>query len=171
MNYDFIEIGTSDFNTLIQKADDNVIGLSIEPIFEYLQRLPNRKHITKVNCAVSNESGTIEIFFIPDHIRKENNLPTWMKGTNSVGEPHKTVINYLLKHNLPLTLVQIQIVQVYSIKELFEKYNVKSVGYLKIDTEGYDCIIMNSYLDLVEINLCLNIIRKDERRKRQMCCV
>ena len=30
--YDFIEIGTANFETLIEKADDNVRGLSIEPL-------------------------------------------------------------------------------------------------------------------------------------------
>ena len=37
-HYDFIEIGTSDFDTLIESSDDNVVGLSIEPIKYYLDR-------------------------------------------------------------------------------------------------------------------------------------
>jgi hypothetical protein len=32
MKYDFIEIGTSNFDTLIEAADDTTVGLSIEPV-------------------------------------------------------------------------------------------------------------------------------------------
>ena len=31
MDYDFVEIGTSDFETLIQESDENSIGISIDP--------------------------------------------------------------------------------------------------------------------------------------------
>ena len=36
MDYDFIEIGTSDFNTCIQTCKDSEIGLSIEPLKIYI---------------------------------------------------------------------------------------------------------------------------------------
>lgn len=43
-HYDFIEIGTSDFDTYIQdKKYINCKGLSIEPVKYYLNKLPNRK--------------------------------------------------------------------------------------------------------------------------------
>ena len=48
MNYDFIEVGTSDFDTLIQDATDNCIGLCIEPIKFYLDRLPNKPNVKKI---------------------------------------------------------------------------------------------------------------------------
>jgi hypothetical protein len=46
-HYDFIEIGTSDFDTLIETSDDKTVGLSIEPIKYYLDRLPERKNVKK----------------------------------------------------------------------------------------------------------------------------
>ena len=49
MNYNFIEIGTSNFDTLAQRATDEHVGLSVEPVKEYLEELPKKKHITKVN--------------------------------------------------------------------------------------------------------------------------
>ena len=39
IDYDFIEIGTSDFQTLIEEASDEAIGLSVEPISYYLNKL------------------------------------------------------------------------------------------------------------------------------------
>ena len=47
MNVDFIEIGTSDFDTIIQLADDNTVGFYIEPINFYLDRLPNKPNCQK----------------------------------------------------------------------------------------------------------------------------
>lgn len=149
-HYDFVEIGTSDFNTLIQKATDTEVGLSVEPMEEYLDRLPDRAGVTKVNAAVSDKRGSLQIYYIPDDVRREHGLPAWMKGTNKIGEPHPTVMRYLTKHGLPLTLIHSKRVPVLSVAGLFRKYRVGSVGYLKIDTEGHDVVILRAYLDLVE---------------------
>ena len=65
IHYDFIEIGTSDFHTLIESATDKTIGLSIEPIKTYLDRLPNKENVLKVQAAVSDSDSTIEIYHIP----------------------------------------------------------------------------------------------------------
>jgi hypothetical protein len=46
--YDFIEIGTSDFDTEIEKKD-NKIGISIEPIKYYLDRVTNKPNCIKLN--------------------------------------------------------------------------------------------------------------------------
>lgn len=56
--YDFIEIGTADFDTLIETADNTVRGLTIEPLNYYLKRLPCRKNIIKINAAISNYDNT-----------------------------------------------------------------------------------------------------------------
>ena len=49
-HYDFIEIGTSDFDTLIETSNDDTVGISIEPINYYINRLPNKKNIVKYTC-------------------------------------------------------------------------------------------------------------------------
>ena len=150
IHYDFIEIGTSDFNTLIQKASDKTVGLSVEPLSDYLDRLPTRRRVQKVNAAVSNKSGALSIYYVPDAVRKEYGLPAWMKGTNKIGEPHPTVARYLAKHGLPVSLVARRRVPVYSVERLFRMYRVGSVDFLKIDTEGHDTVILNAYLDMVD---------------------
>ena len=45
----FIEVGTSDFDTLIQVAKPETAGISIEPIKYYLDRLPNPPNVIKMN--------------------------------------------------------------------------------------------------------------------------
>lgn len=149
-HYDFIEIGTSDFNTLIQKATDSTVGLSVEPLSDYLDRLPTKRRVRKVNAAVSDKSGELLIYYVPDAVRKAHGMPAWMKGTNKIGEPHPTVTRWLEKHGLPLSLVATRRVPVYSVGRLFRLYGVRSVDFLKVDTEGHDPVILNAYLDLVE---------------------
>lgn len=148
MHYDFIEIGTSDFRTLIQTCKDNEIGLSIEPIKMYLDNLPNKPNVTKVNCAVSNENGSIDVYYVkPDDIIKYN-LPHWVRGCNSINKPHPTVLNLLGdKHD---TVITKESVQVLNWVKLIEIYNIETISYLKIDTEGHDGLILDDYY-----NTCL----------------
>ena len=40
----YLEIGTSDFRTEVEKSD--AVGMSVEPIKYYLDRLPNKENNT-----------------------------------------------------------------------------------------------------------------------------
>lgn len=134
-----IEIGTSDFRTHAGKVD----GLFIEPVKEHFDRLPN---CLKENVAISNYEGEIDLYYIPSDKIKELELPDWIRGCNSVGKPHKTLVKagwdkYCIKDT----------VKVVRIKTLIEKHNITEVDFLKIDTEGHDTIILNDFLDTVDI--------------------
>jgi hypothetical protein len=139
MKYDFIEIGTSNFDTLIEVADDNTVGLSIEPIKYYLDQLPNKSQVKKLNLAVSrtDESATLDVYFVPELVIINNGLPDWLRGCNSVGQYHFQHTKLGITH-----LVTRQSVPVIPIGQLFHDYNVTELDYLKIDTEGSDCAIM-----------------------------
>ena len=52
----FLEVGCSDFNTAAQLT--NLTGISVEVIPTYLERIPDRPGLRKVNAAASNETGT-----------------------------------------------------------------------------------------------------------------
>lgn len=141
MNLDFLEVGTSNFKTLIENADDSVIGMSIEPLSEYLEQLPNPKNVIKVNCAVSftNEESDIEIYYIPERVIKENNLPVWLKGCNCLSFYHPKHVELGLEK-----YVKIQKVKQVPISKLLTDYNIIEINHLKIDTEGGDCYILNN---------------------------
>jgi hypothetical protein len=150
-NYDFIEIGTCNFDTLIQNADDEIFGISVEPIGYYLNQLPNKKNVKKINKAVTDyvhsENKKMTIYYIPENIIFHNNLGFWMKGCNSVNKYHPLHIAYNVCH-----LVQKDEVDVISVKDLFVENNVGTLKLLKIDTEGHDVIILNGlYNYLLEI--------------------
>lgn len=134
-----IEIGTSDFRTQAGKVN----GLFIEPVKEYFDRLPE---CNKENVAISNYSGEIDMYHIPSKVIDKYKLPNWLRGCNSVNEMHPTIV----KENLT-KFCTVDKVKVVRIKSLIDKYNITNIEILKIDTEGHDCVILNDYLDTVEI--------------------
>jgi FkbM family methyltransferase len=147
MKLDYLEIGTSDFDTLVQELD--TVGISVEPIKYYLDRLPNKENNTKVNCAISadNKEGEIDVYYIPDAVIEKLNVknPHWLRGQNRVGDYHRAhKINNLEEHVVKET------VKLMSIQSLIEEYNIESIGYLKIDTEGSDCGILNCLFEYIK---------------------
>lgn len=138
-HYDFIEIGTSNFKTLIEKADDNTVGISVEPLSCYLNQLPNKPKVIKENVAISlnNSTEPIEIYYIPEKVIYENDLPKWLRGCNSLNKLHKDHIRLRLQKH-----VVVEKVNQISISSLLEKHSVESIDLLKIDTEGGDCDIL-----------------------------
>jgi autotransporter strand-loop-strand O-heptosyltransferase len=145
-HYDFIEIGTSDFDTLIETSNDNTVGISIEPIKYYINRLPDKPNVIKVQSALSTTDGEVDVYYIEDSKIEVNNLPWWVRGSNSINNPHPFAIKEL-GEELYNSLVTIEKVPTISWKTLIDTYGVESIGYLKIDTEGHDHIIFRDFLD------------------------
>ena len=139
MKYDFIEVGTSNFGTLIETATADTRGLSIEPIQYYLDQLPNPPGVKKLNCAISrtNQTEMLEVYYVPEDIIVKEQLPDWLKGCNAVGEYHFQHTALEIEH-----LVQRQLVPCLPIGAVFDQNHVSELDYLKIDTEGSDCAIM-----------------------------
>lgn len=148
MFLDFIEIGTSDFNTLIQAAGPDTQGLSIDPISLYLDRLPNRPGCKKINAAISNFEGTVEVYFIPPQVIAKHRLPNWLRGCNSIGAPHPTVSKQLEKMDIDPELVLVrQPVPSHRLQTVLHQHDVQGVFMLKVDTEGHDAVILNDFFD------------------------
>ena len=145
MDYDFIEIGTSNFDTLIQGADDTTIGLSIEPVKYYIDCLPDKKGVKKLNVAISDRSGEIDVYYIPEDVIVANNLQDWFRGCNSVNKYHPLHIQHGVTQ-----LCKVDRVKVITPADLFTQNKVRSVKYLKIDTEGHDCTILKSLYTYLE---------------------
>lgn len=144
-HYNFIEIGTSNFDTLIQKASNTTVGLSVEPMTHYLEQLPNKDQVTKVNCAVAfdNTEADVEIYFIPESVIKENNLSHWLVGCNSINSYHPA-------HKGHEQLVITKTIKQIPISKLFDDNNVTSLDLLKIDTEGGDSKILTHFFPYIK---------------------
>ena len=145
MDLDFLEIGTSTYETLIQEATDTTIGISVEPVKCNLDLLPNKPNVIKVNAAITSNRKTdsVEIFYIPPNEVPESIY--WLKGCNTIGAPHP------VEHGgSNLKYVVSEAVRLMNIDELLQEYQVRSIKFLKIDTEGHDCIILNGLFDYLK---------------------
>jgi len=141
-SYQFIEIGTSDFDTELEKNKETTDhSISIEPIKYYLDNLPDVQNRLKLNLAISpnNDFGTGDIYFIPPENISMLGLPFWYRGSNSLDGFHKF-------HNDSLKpFVVKEKIQKVPLFYIFEKYLVKNLELLKIDAEGMDCDILINF--------------------------
>lgn len=160
MHYNFIEIGTSDFETEIQTCPDSAIGLSVDPILYYLQRLPAKPNVMRILAAISDSDGFTDVYHVPPEIIQQCNLPTWVRGCNSIGKPHPTVYN-LLKDNGadPNAFIQKTRIPQFSMCTFLQMYNVSSCDYLKIDTEGHDVVILSNYIEAIQKHITKPALR------------
>jgi hypothetical protein len=151
MHYNFIEIGTSDFDTEIQTCSDSAIGLSVDPILHYLQRLPSKPHVMRILGAVSDSDGFADVYFVPPEIIERHGFPEWVRGCNSIGKPHPTVFNLLKNAGAdPTAFIQKTQIPQFSMCSFLQMYQVSSCDYLKIDTEGHDVIILSNYIESIQ---------------------
>jgi FkbM family methyltransferase len=166
-----IEIGTSDFRTQAGQVD----GVFIEPVKYYFDRMvdeakrrlsgevflnlnpnqvvpasKNRTHFE--NVAISDYEGDVYLYHINEEAMRYMGAPQWMRGCNSINEIHPSVEKWTKANGyFAPDYITEEKVRVVRIKSIIDKYNITSLDLLKIDTEGHDCIILNDYLNTVEI--------------------
>ena len=171
MRLDFIEIGTADWDTLLQQLGDTKFGFSIEPIKKYLDNLPDKPNVKKLNYAMTDDSSLdeIDVYYVDESlIGDHTGLNGFIKGCNSVGRPHDFHTGYYPdpnfwhryndRKNLPSRnlleegLVTQLKVRCITFEKLVNDYNIEYVEFIKIDTEGQDSKLVNSILDYSEKN-------------------
>lgn len=139
MKVEIVEIGTSDFRTEAGHKD----GLFIEPVKEHFNRLPKCR---KENVAISNQEGELEIYYIPSDVIQSKGLPNWVRGCNSINEPHPTIVEMGWREYVVCDKVKVE-----RIKNVLQKHGITDIEFLKIDTEGHDTVILNDFLDTCDI--------------------
>lgn len=172
--YDFIEIGTSDFDTEIEKMDSKY-GISIEPIKYYLDKLPNKQHCIKRNIAISNYSGTCCVYYLSEKTIQTYGFPYYVRGCNSINSYHKTVTKLCNDKNLKIEEIsEKEEIPVQTLVQTMDEMNIEGVYYLKIDTEGHDTSILKKFYEENTCNKYLphvilfesNILSKKKKLKR-----
>ena len=141
-DFDFIEIGTSDFDTIVQICPEESVGLVIEPLGYYLDRLPDKPYVKKMQLAVAfDDTERIStIYYVhPDDILRYK-LPAWLRGCNRIDDYH---VEHL-KLNIREIVRKEDVLQV-PIGKILDENNVRGVRVLKTDTEGADCRILMSF--------------------------
>ena len=143
---DFIEIGTSDFDTEIQKEDGRS-GLSVDAVRYYVDKLPNKAGCIKINNAVSNFNGEITVHYVSIENIEKYGLPDWVRGCNSVNHYHPTVTKLLSDRGIHIEDVVVSYkVPCRTLLCLLTEYDVQGFYLLKIDTEGHDSTILEHFL-------------------------
>jgi len=147
--YDWIEIGTSDFETLGLNPFAPERGLLVEPLQQYLDNLPISANIQKINAAVCAEEGTALVHYIPHEIIEKYNLPSWLRGCNRMFVPHPLAHPELITAGLdPGEYIKTVAVETITWLTLVRRARIGSVAYLKIDTEGGEAEILKQVMAL-----------------------
>ena len=149
VHYNFIEIGTSNFSTEIQKSCLGKRGLSVDALQHYLDDLPNPEGVEKYCAIISDEDKPSGAFWgVSLENIKKYGLPTWARGCNNYGDkPHRTISRILTKKGLdPNSIFTRSEVEVISFSKLISDRSVTECDYLKVDTEGHDTFIIKNML-------------------------
>jgi hypothetical protein len=139
--YDYVEIGTCDWDVL-SMTKPSLKGIIVEPIKMYINNIPHNPNVAKVNCAISTENKMGNMFYIPPDVIEENNIVNCFRGMNKLNEPHMGAVS----NNL-LPFCKQEECEVITYFELLRRHNITYVDFLKTDTEGHDCAIINNILD------------------------
>ena len=158
----FLEVGTSDFDTLIQTVPDDISGISMEPLKFYLDNLPNRSLVKKISAAlVAEPTSNVDVYYIDPSIIDDpkNDLEDYMKGCNSVGKPHDFHTHYnkystgykdentIIRNLVEEGLVTIKKTLALTFSQLMGIYDLDYINTIKLDTEGQDAPLLQSILD------------------------
>jgi hypothetical protein len=168
LHLDFLEVGTSDFNTHMETCSPYERGLVIEPLKIYLDNLPDKDNVIKVNAALLfGEHKTVPIYYIKPEVIKKHGLFDWMRGCNSIGVPHDFHLNYFNtvkefnvwdsywkspdaprgRNLLDEGLVSVDEVPCVTFSSIINDYGIGSIKHIKFDTEGMDADLIHSMLD------------------------
>jgi len=158
-------VGTSAFDTCIQKAENHHRGISVEPLNFYLDLLPSPPGVIKELAAMNAEESQSGLDFGVMYYMDPRDLAAagmtldgpefWMYGLSSFGSVQGAVLQaYRLEKEFSGTpaiyLLKSRVVPRLSMEELYAKHSVREVGLLKLDCEGLDTEIVESLIPMLQ---------------------
>ena len=159
MHYAFIEIGTADFDTLVEQDwPEDVRGICVEPRADLLANLIDRVNVIKVNAAISADDGFAPLYYveiedIPEKIIKDmGTLACRLHGLSSLYHLHPGILTWVEAGAIEESAVKEQMVTVGTWPTFASTYDITAIGYLKIDTAGHDIVILRQYFEYCEKN-------------------
>jgi FkbM family methyltransferase len=140
-----IQIGANDgvshdhLHNIIKKF--KLESLLLEPIKKYFLLLEknysNYKNVKLENSALSTNSEILFLYKVnPKYFNKYGTL------SNGISSFYK---EHLLKHGIKEKHIIQENVNQISFEKLIKKYNISNFDLLLVDTEGYDCYIVNDF--------------------------
>ena len=144
MNYDFIEIGTSDFGKSEQSPGG--WGLAIDSVESIIENFPRVERVNKICAAISNRNGRAKVYWVDSKDILTHNLPEWINGYNTIDNPHPKVLAALKEMGVSY-LMNESYCEVMTWKSLVKKCEIEKVDFLRVNTKVDDNLIINSVLD------------------------
>tara|TARA_R100000008_G_C3518685_1_gene132797 strand:- start:138 stop:707 length:570 start_codon:yes stop_codon:yes gene_type:complete len=135
----FIEIGTSDFDTCEDLIKEGWKGIFVEPVKPLLDNIRNRTMGTECiyeNTAITKEPMHTKVLFYDPEWAKG-----WVRGVGTLDMDMNTMNSnpQWKEHERHMYIKTI------TLDELIQTHNVHSIDFLKIDTEGTEYEILDSY--------------------------
>ena len=132
----FIEIGTSDFDTYEHLAQQGWKGIFVEPVKPLLDNLERFEGCIYENNAITD---------VPVHTKVKYYDPEWAEGwTRGVGSLDMKMNTFNANPEWK-EHERVQYLHTITLDDLIKKHNVKSIDKLKIDTEGTEYQILDTY--------------------------
>ena len=146
----FVEIGCADFDTLTGSREwEDFGGLVVEPVRYYLDRLPDHPRHIKVHAAIGREPGEVTMHYLRPELLADKSLglDPLLRGCTMAGAVHPLLKEALAAAGIPESEgIVVETVEQLTFGQLAERYGIGELVALKIDAEGMDCEILESYL-------------------------
>ena len=145
---EFLEIGTSDFDTLIETSYPGP-GKSVEALQFYQDRLPDRADVQKINSAVISETEIIfgksnaRLFFVHPKNISRFSVNQDVRGMSTIDLPNPQVLSMLQRRGLSNLLESVE-VPTTSYSRLVA--GAESIGLVKLDLEGSEPAVLGDLL-------------------------
>jgi FkbM family methyltransferase len=146
-----VQIGANDgisyehINYFIKKY--KIKSLLVEPIknnFKLLvKNYKNLNYVNLENCAISSNNEINYLYKVDEKYLKKYDASA--RAIPSFNYKH------LIKHGIKKKHIVKEIINQISFLDLFKKYKINSFDLLYIDTEGYDCNLVNNFLEKIKI--------------------
>jgi FkbM family methyltransferase len=160
MHYTFIDIGCGSFGTSVDVYGTNVNGILVEPVKECCDVLPRSQTVFIEQSAISSFDGEQQInvvlpvmplTYIPITVLKNKKHRDRISKKHGVSGMSSLLydLTYYAKPRDQLTQTW-RTVNVITLQTLFEKYNVTSVDHIKIDVEGFEHVILEQLIQLLQ---------------------
>lgn len=156
MNYTYVDIGVSDFDTSLDTQQPGDTVLLVDPLAHYLDALPARQGVTKTQAAITASTGTVTVVHVPPPVIARLNLPHWVRGCNCVGGAHPAVLGLFAQMGISEDqaiekgLLCTTECPCLTFQGLCTTADITSIQHLKIDAEGCDHIILTSVLEALK---------------------
>ena len=134
----FLEIGTSNFDTLIPLVESGWQGYCVEPVAEYVHDLLKlNQKVVLSNCAISSYDGMLKMY------QCRTDTKGWERGTShAVEQQGGKLLETESNAHLMKNIID---VPCYTLSSYIKRMGITYIDMLKVDTEGHENDIFDCY--------------------------